>query len=89
MPSNRQYRTRKIKQSITPALRFYFETGTYDGPFPAEDLCDTFILSNREDDLKAAWEANKQEIMAEWTKNHPPPGDMPFAWWRFDSQKMT
>jgi hypothetical protein len=70
--------------TISPALRFYFETGNYDGPFPEEDRCDVFLLSGRDADLKAIWDTVKDEITTDWMKMHPP-GDMPFAWWRFDA----
>lgn len=83
MPSNRKYRTRKIKQtSISQALRSYFETGSYDN-FPEEDRCDVFLLSSWEADLKAAWDAVKDEILADWMQRHP--CSKPFAWWRFDA----
>lgn len=69
MPTNRTRRTRKMKQTvITSALRYYFETGSYDGDFPEEDRCDVFLLSSWPVELRAAWNDAKETILADWKR---------------------
>lgn len=62
-----------MKQTvITSALRYYFETGSYDGDFPQEDRCDVFLLSNWPDELRAAWNSVKDTIMTDWKRAGKP-----------------
>ena len=78
---------RVMRPVISPALRSYFLTGTYDGPFPEADRCDVFLLSGSDADLRTIWNTVRDEIMGEWT-NHPP-GDMPYGWWRFENDDSS
>jgi hypothetical protein len=68
MSTNRKRRTRSMKQTaISPAWRRFWETGEYG--HQTEDDADIFLLQNRPDDLKAAWDAVKDEIMADWKRS--------------------
>jgi len=53
-------------KTLSPAWRVFWETGTY-GTQTDEDA-DIFLLSNRPDDLRAAWADAREEIMAGWKR---------------------
>jgi hypothetical protein len=67
MPTNRTRRTRNMKSTnISPAWRVFWETGTYGNQ--TEEDADIFLLSNRPDDLRAAWDSVRDMIIADWKR---------------------
>ena len=70
---------RVMKQSISPALRSYFEFGGYDNN--DEGAVDVFLMESSPE-FKPAWEGCREEIMADWIRKNP--CSRPWAWWVFD-----
>ena len=80
MPTNRRKSHTRRDVISSDALSCYLSGD-------AEALDDDIELRYFTDEskIKAAWDANKPDILREWIAAHP--GTRPVCWWRFDAPK--
>ncbi|MFH0812215.1 MAG: hypothetical protein V2A69_05190 [Pseudomonadota bacterium] len=87
MPTNRNKRTRSIKNpAIDPAEIYFLQYGTSEGGPPCEHLKVELFQRGRDGvKWKPAWEEVREEVMAAWIKKYP--GTRCWAWWEIDAPR--
>ena len=80
MPTNRKRVSRKMAHGISENLREYLLTG-----YCAKGDAKVFMLASSPDRLRPVWSAVKNDIMADFVKEHP--CQRPWPWWEFEAPK--
>lgn len=83
MPTKRRRTSRALQEPVSPALRYWFNTGE-EPPEGSPDYVgwQHFYFFMRDEDIRARWGAVRDEFVAAWVTDNP--GSRPFAWWKYD-----
>lgn len=87
MPTTRRRRRPESREPLEASMRVYLLTGSDAEAVAAADEAEEFrglmqllCLGMRHG---ALWEANRDELLAEWIADYP--GSRPWGWWRYDA----
>ena len=75
MATNRSWRTREARETLSADLRTRLLTGD------STNSLEVFLLGD--DELRKAWEENREELLADHVRKSP--GTRPWSWWKFDA----
>lgn len=75
-------RRRTANRALPVDVQHYLVTGE----LPDDTDFELFALAgHNKAALRAAWDSARDEVLAEWIRDHP--GTRPWAWWRFDAPR--